>query len=708
MFSLLRVYKQQFNLKMEDDMTDFGKFSKLVTANFDTMKTGELFVVQDVDDKIWERYLSSFPEGTNEIFKERTVHDCSCCKHFIRNIGSAVSIKDGVLTTVWDIEGADYPYDVVASALSELVRELSIVSVLRKPHAKFGVVKNTFMVDDTAFTRHHFYGELASRHISKDDSDKAKFESSLQVLSRALSEFKEEAFEIVIDLIEGDGSGSAIYRGEEFLKPVKEFYKILKEYNKPTNKDKNLMLVELSTNPVSRFKNTAIGSLITDLSDGKPIEKAVKSFESKVAPTNYKRPKSVITKRMVESSMKAIEELGFRESLDRRYATIEDVSVNDVIFVDRSSRELMKDSLMDDLMAETAGVEIDDDKATDINVSDFVSNVLPKCESIEALVRNKHSNNFVSVTAPINQESPNIFKWNNRFAWSYNGNITDSMIRDKVQAQGGRVDGAFRFSHSWNYDKRNASLMDLHVFFPASTIKDGNGCNDKYGNNERVGWNNRNHIATGASQDVDYTSAAPIGYIPVENITFPDVSKMPEGDYVCKIHNWRARNPNEGGFKAEIEVGGQIYEYEYDKPLKHKEWVTVAVVNLKDGVFTVHDKIDSTVSSREIWSVNTEKFTKVRTILNSPNHWEGSKEGNKHWFFILDNCKNPEKTRGFYNEYLTNELQEHRKVFEVIGNKTQCQYADNQLSGVGFSSTKRDNLIVKVFGEQNRLYNINF
>jgi hypothetical protein len=53
-----------------------------------------LFEVEVDKEEMWALYLNSFPEGANPIFRERRVHDCSCCRHFIRDIGAMV-ILDG-------------------------------------------------------------------------------------------------------------------------------------------------------------------------------------------------------------------------------------------------------------------------------------------------------------------------------------------------------------------------------------------------------------------------------------------------------------------------------------------------------------------------------------------------------------------------------------------------------------------------------------
>ena len=92
-------------------------------------------------------------------------------------------------------------------------------------------------------------------------------------------------------------------------------------------------------------------------------------------------------------------------------------------------------------------------------------------------------------------------------------------------------------------------------------------------------------------------------------------------------------------------------------------------------------------------------------ILDSPNHWEGE-YGNKHLFFILDEARNDELPRGIFNEFLKPELQEHRKVLEVLGSKIKVENSETQLSGLGFSSTQRNEIFVKVKGSFERVIKI--
>lgn len=676
---------------------EFKKFNTVLQQHCEKMfKTeGKLFTTDVDKDELWNLYLDSFPSGTNEIFRERREHDCSCCKQFIRAFGNVVCIKDNKLVSIWDFDPKDTTYAPVVKVLARFVKKATIKDVFVTKESKFGVEKNYEKTEEDVKTWHHFSVVLPKMFVtrsSRSEADlKGDFRETKNVFKRSMEEITKDSIDTVLELI----NQKSLYKGDEWKEALTNFFKFYKEYHKTPDKQKDVFcwVKSIEAGPaISRIKNHSIGVLLSDIAKGVDLDEAVRKYEVIVAPSNYKRPKAIFTKKMLEDAKKTVEELGFADSLKRRHAVIDDITVNNILFANKDAHRKMSGDVFDDLMKETKAVPKKFNKLTEVDAEIFVKEILPNSETVEALFLNKHVPNLVSLIAPENKDARSMFKWNNNFSWAYKGNITDSM-KENVKAAGGNVEGVLRFSIQWNEDGDNLNDLDAHCHEPTGHIYF-----DKFRNPSRT--------RGGGQLDVDIVR--PKG-VAVENITWPRLDKMAPGRYRFRVHNYSNRG-GRNGFRAEIEFEGQIYSFDYRKSMRHKEFVDVAEVELReDKTFKLVKSLDSSLSKKTEWGVSTNEFHPVSVCMFSPNYWdeqEGS--GHKHYFFILKDCKNETEPNGFFNEFLREDLNKHRKVFEALGSKMNVEYSDKQLSGLGFSSTKRNSLICKVTGTFDRTIKVNF
>lgn len=684
-------------------MKTFKDFANATKKRFNEMaKEGPLFTVNITKKDILDYYQEAFPPGTNEIFRENREHDCNTCNKFISRVGRVVKIADGKLMTVWGVGNKlDGTYKIVADKMDALIKEQTIgqIFLMDPADAKVGVSSNLatprFGHDSSKnpkgtdhITWHHFNCRVPKKFLSNNkgtligDADATK-----GVFKRGLEELNLGSIELVLDLIDNN----SIYRGEEFQAIVEKFYNHKKNYEKLSAKNKEFYVWLNYTAVGAKIRGTAIGTLLTDLSEGVEMNSAISSYEKKVAPENYKRTSAPITKGMINKAVETIDNLGLRDSLERRYAKLEDVSVNNTLFVNRAASKVMKDNLTALLEDEVKEKPEKFKEAEEISIKKFVNNIMPECSNIEVKLSNAHENNLMSLIAPVHADAPSLFKWDNNFSWTYNGNTADSMMKQRVKSAGGNTEAYLRFSIQWNENNDNQNDFDAH-------IKEPNGNHIFYSNKGRI------HRSSG-HLDVDIIE--PKHNVAVENITYTDPNKMPEGKYQLFVNNYSHRGGT-SGFRAEIEFSGIIHKFSYDKRFPSKANARVAdIMYSREHGLKIIESLPHDKTSKEIWGIKTEKFHKVNAVMFSPNHWDGQDVGNKHYFFILDKCKNDGKARGFYNEFIRNTLNTHRKVFEVLGGKMRCEESTNQVSGLGFSSTKRESVIVRV-NNPNRIYKIKF
>ncbi len=682
--------------------------------------TGKLFRVALTGQQVWDLYLKSF--DADPVFRdpESSEHNCNTCNNFIRRYGNIVSIDENYKTTsIFDVE-IEGEYSSVVKALSKAIKESKVTEVFfetlaelnslpyescskhtdvfklgvdknvkqytKEESDKFGVVK-----PEEVYTFHHLHLKLPKQFVDMTgksvESIIGEYRDAKNVFQRAMETISLDTLELVRDLI----NQGSLLDGQTHLYKIEQIIPLKKAYDELAKKDRdNWCWVVSNKLPFAKFKNELIGVLCTELSEGEELNKACQSWNKRVDPVNYMKTTAPITKKQIEEAKKFVEENGYVESFDRRFATIDDIKVSEILHSNVGKGDIKSVSIFDGVKStSTRHKRSEFDGIEEVSIDKFMKDILPTCSSVEAFLRNNHEGNLVSLTTANAEESKPIFKWSNNYSWTFNGNLAGkSQIKQAVKDAGGKVDGVLRCSISWNKDGRSLVDFDAHAIQP-----------DKI----EIAFNTYKGNPTSMSGmlDVDMIRPSKMG---VENITWSNKAKMKDGKYVFFNRNYDGGNNT--GFEAEIEFDGEVFNYEHVGVAKGD--VKIATVTLKNGEFTIEHHLQESSSSKQLYGLETNQFHKVNIVCLSPNHWDGNNVGNKHYLFMLDGCKSPTSIRSFHNENLLPDLATHRKVLEVLGTTNMVEPTEKQLSGLGFNATVSDELIVKLQGTHKRVVKVKF
>lgn len=675
---------------------DFTKFKNAVAVQFDKMSKGQLFCTEVAKDDLWGTYLGSFPAGTNPMFRERTEHDCSCCRQFIRAVGNVVSVVDGKVVSIWDGVVGEPAYQAVANAMADMVKAAPIANEFLHTEKTAGTDKNFEQIVDQVQTWSHFYVPIPTGRGAAHNffCTKAEIGPRLSetralhdVLLRSLTELRPHAVNTVLELI----AQGSLYRGEEQKFAVDTFRSLKTAFDRLPAAERDVFVwSSIKSAPVSvaKIRNTAIGTLLVDLSADVDIEEAVRKFEAVVAPQNYKRPTALVTKAQIEKAKATILELGLTSALERRYARLADITVNNILFADRAARKALTNDVFDTIQTKASVSKMD--KVEEVHIDRFVSDIVPHAESIEVMFENRHAGNLVSLVAPFDPAAGELFKWGNKFSWSYNGSVADS-IKERVKKAGGNVTGDLCCRLSWS----NHDDLDFHMKEPGAY---------------EISFANKNSTSpNGGRLDVDMNAGGGHTREPVENIFYSSRPTMREGVYELIVHNYAKRESANVGFEVEIDWLGHITRFAYEPAVRDQQRIQVAKFSYsKANGIEMIESLPSTQATKTVWGIASQTFHKVNLLMLSPNFWDGRNIGNKHHFFMIDGCLNDGQARGFFNEFLKEEMTPHRKVIEIVGSKMKTETSLDQLSGLGFSSTQRSDILVRVKGNFTRTIKVIF
>lgn len=647
----------------------FDDFANEIMTQFHQMvQSGNPLVRVQPTDSLFDIYLENIKPEDNPIFRERQYFNGNYDHNFIRRVGNLAMITpDYKLISLWDFESYTL-FEASRKALSDAIHNGQIIDIYLEKEPVAGHKPNADNENPNIIWEHYFI-ELP-KHLVKTtniDTEKHKVRDAYNVLKRTVQEVNIDDLQTIIELIKENN----LYRGQEFLSNLQNWESMKKDYDKNPS-DEYIWFNAIKHGRSVGYRNSVIGDLIADLYKGIELERAIHLYESKVAPHNYKRPKSIVTAKMVEEAKETLEKLGFLDSIYRRAAKVTDIPADKILFTSQEPKAFnVFDDMTKESNASTNKTKISD--AKEMTIHELLQE-LKHLQKLELLPTDSLQANQIVLTEALNTNTPSPFLWGNTLSWAYINSDTADAIAMRVKNAGGNIDGDVRVSLSWD----NKDDLDLSVF----DLK----------NKRRIYYGNRH--AFGGELDID-ANAHTIMDDPVENIFWKSIDDLPNGQYAVKVDNFNKRTNQRQGFTLQFATNEEIQTFTYpNNEVNLKHLLTFEKVNGNIKLIHIHDSL--TNKGR---TISGDKFIEVKHVLMSPNTWE-NEIGNKHFILLTDDIEVNDSIRGFFNEQLNSKLTPHRKVTEILGSKLKIQASEFEPSdvakGYGFSETKDATLILRL------------
>ena len=378
---------------------DFDGFMAILRGNVKTSNT--VFSVELPDD-IWETYLRCFPEY------DRQKYNCRCCKSFIRKYAglATISTEGATVPLLWDIN-KDYGY------FNRLVNVMHYIVSSRKVHhqAVFddGVLGKP-MEGGWSHLSVISLGSMVncSRILTAPQVEAAKIQD-YQMLSRTTSNISIGQLEAVRNLL----MSGKLNNPEAFSGMVDWYLDTHTTIDMYPSNASNIKWEAVGSAPVGycNINSSVVGSLINDLTM-MSTSRAISNFNDRVSPLKYRRPKSAPGAQNIKRGEELVEKLGISSSLERRYATIEDVVLS---WTPKRSAAKVNSGVFGSVVPRGKSKCVSSINDKPMTYARFARTVLPTAETLE-LQAPVHGS-YTALCTAVNPQSPLIFQWSNRVNW---------------------------------------------------------------------------------------------------------------------------------------------------------------------------------------------------------------------------------------------------------------------------------------------------
>jgi len=282
--------------------------------------TGPLFTTDIDPDVLWNLYLDNLPSN-------RQHYVCNGCRRFIQRYTGLVSIDEAGNPTpaIWGQISAPKFFAEAVDAMYCAVGKAKVNGVFLPTEAVWGQPKD----GQWTHLSGRYTGELAvQKGLTTPDQQMAQLKEDFGMIQRALANYSADIAGQALRFLKSD----TLARSEKALGVAQWFVDLHANVAGATKRNRdNVIWLAAATAPVGFAHVNAglISTLLDDLLAGLPHADIKRKWAEKVDGINYMRPKAAPKAGTIARAEALVEEMGLKRSLDRRFATLDDVLKKD-------------------------------------------------------------------------------------------------------------------------------------------------------------------------------------------------------------------------------------------------------------------------------------------------------------------------------------------------------------------------------------------
>lgn len=304
-----------------DDDSHYLRFLSRLQERFNDIVNSNTPLLTTNVSGLFETYLANIPSHC------RQHYNCHCCRDFLQRYGGLVVVDDHgqVVPVFWDVQDATPELFSAIDQMRRLVMHAKVTGVFRTSETQLGhpvthswkhmavIVgqEKPFFVKKSSLKSAH---ELMAEKVEEFHS-----------ICLALSEHTALTVDKAVALLQQD----QLYRSEKCLGQAQFLQKLhlLRSSTGSHALQNNLIWREIAYAPAGfcHPRNSVIATLLDDIKSGMDFQSVERRFAAKMRPDLYQRPQATPSDGNINQAERIVEKLGIARSLERRYATLDDI-----------------------------------------------------------------------------------------------------------------------------------------------------------------------------------------------------------------------------------------------------------------------------------------------------------------------------------------------------------------------------------------------